>query len=84
VLDGPFTESKELIAGYSMIQAGSKQDAIEFAKRWLKIHVDHSDVDEGEIEIRQVFELSDFPVDPAEKPAGWRRKEQQLSERLVP
>ena len=62
VIDGPFTETKEMIAGYSMIQAKSKQEAIAFARRWLPIHLEGSGVDEAEIEIRQLFELSDFPA----------------------
>jgi hypothetical protein len=52
VTDGPFTESKELIAGFWLIQVKSKEDAIEWAKR--------VPFEEGEIEIRQIFELEDF------------------------
>jgi hypothetical protein len=52
--DGPFTETKELIAGFSMIQAKSLEEAIEWAKRWPAI-------DSGaEIEVRQVYEMEDF------------------------
>ncbi|HEX3450546.1 MAG TPA: YciI family protein [Isosphaeraceae bacterium] len=50
VTDGPFTESKEVIGGFALIQAKSKEDAIEFIKTFLKIAGD------GESEIRQVFE----------------------------
>jgi hypothetical protein len=57
VVDGPFTESKELIAGFWLIQARSKEEAIEWVKR--------VPFDEGEIEIRQVFELEDFGESPA-------------------
>jgi hypothetical protein len=52
VIDGPFTEAKELIAGFWLIQAKSKEEAIEWAKR--------VPFTEGEVEIRQVFELDDF------------------------
>ena len=52
VVDGPFAESKELIAGYWIIQVKSKQEAIEWAKR-----VPFQD---GEVELRQYFELEDF------------------------
>jgi len=52
VIDGPFTESKELIAGFWMIQAKSKEEAIEWFKRCP------SEV--GEVEIRQVFDAADF------------------------
>jgi hypothetical protein len=59
VVDGPFTETKELIAGYTMIQVPSKAEAVDFAKRWLEIHVG-SDLEEGEIEIRPLLEPEDF------------------------
>lgn len=78
VVDGPFTETKELIAGFSLIQVPSKADAIEFAKRWLRVHVEGVGVTEGEIEIRQLFELSDFPASPDEKPDGWRKQEAEF------
>ncbi len=53
VLDGPFTETKELIAGFWLIQATSKEEAVEWVSR--------APFDGGEeIEIRQVFEPSDF------------------------
>ena len=81
VIDGPFAESKELIAGYTMIQVATKQEAIDFAKRWLPIHA-AGGADDCAIEIRQVFELSDFPADANEKPDGWRHKEEELRQRL--
>jgi hypothetical protein len=56
VIDGPFAEAKELIAGYWLIQAKSLADAIEWAKR-APMDVDGQD---AEIEIRQLFELEDF------------------------
>jgi hypothetical protein len=55
VIDGPFTEAKELIAGYWIWQVKSKEDAIEWAKR-----IPNPTGAEGEVEIRQVFELEDF------------------------
>jgi len=56
VIDGPFTEAKELIAGFTMIQVKSKEEAIEWVKRWPALD-GHGEV---EIEIRQVFEADDF------------------------
>ena len=50
VTDGPFTESKEIIGGFALIQASSKDEAVEYVKRFLKIAGD------GETEIRQVYE----------------------------
>jgi hypothetical protein len=55
VIDGPFAETKELIAGYWIIQVKSKAEAIEWMKRCPNPHND-----EGEIELRQMFELEDF------------------------
>jgi len=52
VTDGPFAESKELIAGFWIIQAKSKAEAVEWARRVPFV--------DGEIEVRQVFELEDF------------------------
>ncbi len=57
VLDGPFTESKELIAGYTMIQVKSREEAIEWARRFPNPSPEGKD---GEIEVRQLFELDDF------------------------
>jgi len=57
VIDGPFTETKELIAGYWIIQVKSREEAIEWAKR---VPAPHGEGAEGEIELRQFFELEDF------------------------
>ncbi len=56
VTDGPFIETKEVVGGYWMIQVNSKEEAIEWAKR---CPAGDGDV----IEVRQVFEMSDFPAD---------------------
>ncbi len=75
VIDGPFTETKELIAGFWLIEAKSKEEAVQWA---LRSPAPHGDED-SEIEIRQVFEASDFadvmsPEDIA--------REQELRDRL--
>lgn len=57
VIDGPFTEAKELIAGYTLIQVKSREEAMEWTRRFPNPAVDGQ---EGEIEIRQLFELEDF------------------------
>ena len=54
VTDGPFTETKELIAGFAIVQARSKQEAIELAKRFLTV------VGEGESEIRLMHDTPAF------------------------
>jgi len=67
VIDGPFTEAKELIAGFWLIQAKSKEEAIEWAKR--------VPFEESEIEVRQVFELEDFgPSEAVEHHAQLREQ----------
>jgi hypothetical protein len=50
VIDGPFTESKEVVGGMAIIEAKSKEEAIEFTKNFLKVAGD------GETEIRQLYE----------------------------
>src|SRR5437762_8599246 len=55
VIDGPFTEAKELIAGFWLWQVKSKDEAIEWAKR-----IPNPTGEAGEVEIRQVFEADDF------------------------
>jgi len=57
VVDGPFAESKELIAGYTLIQVKSREEAVEWARRFPNPALDGK---EGEIEVRQLFELDDF------------------------
>jgi hypothetical protein len=56
VIDGPFAETKELVAGFWLIQVKSKEEAIE----WVKRAPNPSPGTEAEVEIRQVFEASDF------------------------
>src|SRR5438105_1183272 len=63
VTDGPFAETKELIAGYWVINVKSREEAIEWAKRVPFNHLPH-DGRTPEIEVRQVFEVSDFPDIP--------------------
>jgi hypothetical protein len=62
VIDGPFAETKELVAGYWLIQVKSKDEAIEWIKR-CQPFLDESRQrgEASEVELRQVFELSDFP-----------------------
>ena len=62
VTDGPFPETKELIAGFWLIQVKSKEEAIN----WVKRCPNPMPGSEGVIEIRQVFELEDFPNVPPE------------------
>jgi hypothetical protein len=57
VVDGPFTESKELIAGYTLIQVKTREEAMEWTRRFPN---PAGDSKEAEIEVRQLFELEDF------------------------
>jgi hypothetical protein len=72
VVDGPFTEAKELIAGFWMIEVGSRDEAIEWARK--------IPFREGEVELRQVFETDEFAESD---PSGeLRAQEHRLRERL--
>ncbi len=72
VIDGPFTEAKELIAGFWLIQVKSREEAIEWARR--------VPFREGEIEIRQVFEADDFG---AEFTPELREQEERLRAQIA-
>jgi hypothetical protein len=62
VVDGPFTETKELVAGYTIIQAKSREEALEWTKRFPNPSIDGK---RGEIEVRQLMELEDFDDSPS-------------------
>ncbi|HWC05496.1 MAG TPA: YciI family protein [Methylomirabilota bacterium] len=66
--DGPFAETKELIAGYTLIQVTSREEAVEWTKRFPNPAVDGG---KGEIEVRQLFDLDDFG--PSEATARFRK-----------
>jgi len=70
VVDGPFAETKELVAGFWLWQVSSKEEAIEWVKRCPSPHEG-----ECEIEIRQVFEMEDLSPAMSERV---RRKEELL------
>ena len=65
VTDGPFAETKELIAGYWIINVKSKADAIEWAKKIPFQHLPNAGR-EPEVEVRQYYEIEDFPNAPAD------------------
>jgi hypothetical protein len=71
VVDGPFTEAKELIAGYWIIEVKSLEEAVEWVKR-----VPNPTGSESEIEIRQVFEVEDFDMSPELEEQNRRLREQ--------
>ena len=73
VIDGPFTETKELIGGYWIIQVKSREEAIEWARRAPSPHPG----EDCEIELRPYFELEDFAPSPAVD------RERELNEELA-
>ena len=75
VIDGPFSETKELVAGFWLIQVKSKEEAIE----WVKRCPNPMPGTESEIEIRQVFEAEDFG---AEYTPELRQQEERLREQM--
>lgn len=72
VTDGPFTETKELVAGFWIIDVKSKEEAIEWVKR-----CPNPMEDVGVIEIRQVYETEDLPE------GDWTERERALKEKLA-
>jgi hypothetical protein len=62
VVDGPFTETKELVAGYTIIDVKSREEALEWTKCFPNPSVDGGD---AEIEVRPFYELEDFPQSEA-------------------
>jgi hypothetical protein len=61
-VDGPFTEAKELVAGYTLIQVKTREEALEWARRYPNPAPDRG---QAEIEVRQLYELEDFEPNPA-------------------
>jgi len=64
LLDGPFTETKEVIGGYAQFEFKSKEEAVESAVHFMELHKKHWPGWEGESEVRQIF----GPHDPAPQP----------------
>ena len=76
VIDGPFTEAKEVLGGYWMIQVKSKEEAIEWASRCPAS-------DNEVIEVRQVQEFSDFPADVQQAASAFPDMQAQSGQRRV-
>lgn len=72
VLDGPFAETKELIAGFWIFDVKSKDEAIEWVRR--------APMEEGELEIRRVFEAEDFGDALPEHIKGWEAEQRAKQE----
>jgi hypothetical protein len=67
VIDGPFTEAKEIVGGYAEFELKSKEEAIEGAVRFMELHKKHWPGWEGETEIRQIFGPEDFAQNMKER-----------------
>ena len=61
VIDGPFTEAKEIVGGFAIYEVDSKEKAIDATLRFMKLHQEHWPGWEGETEIRPMFGPADFP-----------------------
>jgi len=64
VIDGPFTEAKEVIGGYAQFELKSKEEAVQSAVRFMELHKLHWPGWEGETEVRQMYGPNDFPCQP--------------------
>ena len=72
-VDGPFSETKELIAGFTMIRADSREEAIEWSRRFPNPAIGHG---AGEIEVRQLIELDEF--EPSEAMDRFRAMKNEM------
>jgi PhnB protein len=75
VTDGPFTESKELVASYALMQFDSMDEAVHWTKRFLEV------LGEGECELRPIFEATDFP--PGVMPPEEAARDEALRQQMV-
>jgi hypothetical protein len=64
VIDGPYTEAKEVVGGFAVYDVPTKEAAIEWTRRFMELHRVHWPGWEGETELRQIFEPGDMPGGP--------------------
>ena len=69
VIDGPFTEAKEVVGGYAVQELKSKEEAVEAGVLFMNLHKEHWPGWEGEVEIRQIFGPEDFAAQCAQQPS---------------
>src|SRR5580692_5018036 len=67
VIDGPFTEAKEIVGGYAEFELNSKEEAIEGAVRFMELHKKHWPEWEGETEVRQMYGAEDCVPETSER-----------------
>ncbi len=68
VIDGPFTETKEVIGGYAQFELTSKEVAVKSAVKFMELHKQHWPGWEGECEVRQMYGPDDFPCNGGQAP----------------
>jgi hypothetical protein len=68
VIDGPFTEAKEIIGGFAIFEAQSKAQIMEWTMRFMELHKEHMPGWEGETEVRQLFGDGDEPCGSVARP----------------
>jgi hypothetical protein len=73
ITDGPFTEAKEVVGGYAVYDVGSREDAIEWTRRFMELHREHWPGWEGETELRQIFEPAAATAAADRNPSPRRR-----------
>ena len=61
ITDGPFTEAKEVVGGFAIYNVGSREEAIEWTRRFMELHREHWPGWEGETELRQIWEPGEGP-----------------------
>ena len=70
ITDGPFTETKEVIGGYAVMDLPSRADAVAWTERFMRLHLEHWPEWEGETELRQIWGPEDFGSQSAKLTAG--------------
>ena len=65
VTDGPFTETKEVVGGYAVLDLPSREAAVKWTERFMRLHLDHWPGWEGVTELRQIWGPEDFGAPPA-------------------
>ena len=73
VIDGPFTETKEVVGGFAILNFKSKEEALESAKNFMDLHRQHWPGWEGETEVRQIFGPEDMPPQCGGPPSAGTR-----------
>jgi hypothetical protein len=66
VVDGPFTEAKEVVGGYAMWQLRTRDEAVEAARRFMELHAEHWPGFDGVCVVRQIMEPGDFAPESPE------------------